>query len=80
MIAWLPTASDDVLKVATPLAFRVTVPSDVVPSTKVTLPVGTAEPFASARCRAVGLLGDEFCATVAVRLRLLPATIEVALA
>ncbi len=35
---WEPTASDDVLKVAVPLV-SATLPRDVVPSIKVTLPV-----------------------------------------
>lgn len=39
-----PTASDVVVKVATPEALSVPVPKDVVPSMKVTVPVGTAVP------------------------------------
>ncbi len=40
---WEPTVSDDVLKVAVPLASE-TAPSDVVPSIKLTLPVGVPAP------------------------------------
>ena len=39
-----PTASDVVVKVATPEALSVPVPKDVVPSRKVTVPVGAAVP------------------------------------
>jgi hypothetical protein len=39
-----PTASDVVVKVATAEALSVPVPKDVVPSRKVTVPVGAAVP------------------------------------
>ena len=39
----MPTASVDVVKVATPLLFNGSVPSAVVPSTNVTVPVGVLE-------------------------------------
>jgi hypothetical protein len=39
-----PTASDVVVKVATPEPLSVPVPKDVVPSRKVTMPVGAAVP------------------------------------
>ena len=41
-MAWLPTDSDDVVKVACPLALSVPVPSTVAPSLNVTVPVGEA--------------------------------------
>ena len=40
----LPTAKEDVLKVATPLPFKVPVPSVVEPSLKVTVPVAVPAP------------------------------------
>jgi len=40
----VPTASDVVEKVATPEAFRVPVPRLVIPSRKVTVPVGVPLP------------------------------------
>ena len=43
MIECVPTVSVDVVKVATPLLFNVPVPSAVVPSRKVTVPVGVPE-------------------------------------
>jgi hypothetical protein len=43
VIEWLPTASVDVVKVATALLFSVPVPSVVVPSRKATVPVGVPE-------------------------------------
>jgi hypothetical protein len=43
VIECAPTASVDVVKVATPLPFSVPVPSVVVPSRKVTVPVGVPE-------------------------------------
>ena len=43
MIECVPTVSVDVVKVATPLLFNVPVPSAVVPSRKVTVPVGMPE-------------------------------------
>jgi len=49
---WLPGASDDVLNVAFPALFRVPVPNVVggviVPSRKVTAPVGVPAPGAAA--------------------------------
>jgi hypothetical protein len=39
---WLPTDSDDVVKVACPFAFSGLVPSTVAPSLNVTVPVGEA--------------------------------------
>src|SRR6476646_3638597 len=39
-MAWLPRDSDDVVKVACPLALSVPVPSTVAPSLNVTVPVG----------------------------------------
>ena len=44
---WLPEASDDVLKVAVAAPFSVAVPSVVVPSKKVTVPVGVPTPGAT---------------------------------
>ena len=41
VMLWLPDASDEVLKVAVATPFRSTVPRVVVPSEKVTVPVGT---------------------------------------
>src|ERR1700679_1560115 len=41
---WEPAANDVVVKVATPDALSVPVPNEVVPSRKVTLPVGAAVP------------------------------------
>ena len=46
MIAWLPTASAVVLKVACPLPLRVAVPKVVEPLWKETVPVGVPEPGA----------------------------------
>ena len=43
MIEWLLTLSEDVVSVACP-ALRLFVPSAVVPSLKVTVPVGVPEP------------------------------------
>lgn len=43
VIKCAPTVSTDVVKVATPLVFSVPVPSVVVPSRKVTVPVGVPE-------------------------------------
>jgi hypothetical protein len=43
VIECVPTVSNDVAKVATPLLFNVPVPSVVAPSWKVTLPVGVPE-------------------------------------
>jgi hypothetical protein len=43
VIECVPTASVEVVKVATPLLFSVPVPSAVVPSRKVTVPVGVPE-------------------------------------
>jgi hypothetical protein len=43
VIEWLPTVSVDVVKVATALLFKDPVPSEVVPSKKVTVPVGVPE-------------------------------------
>jgi len=43
VIECVPTVSVDVVKVATPLLFNVPVPSAVVPSRKVTVPVGMPE-------------------------------------
>ena len=40
LIEWLPAASVEMVKVATPLASSVPVPSVVVPSLNVTVPVG----------------------------------------
>jgi hypothetical protein len=37
---WFPAPNDEVLKVAVAALFRVVVPSEVVPSRKVTIPVG----------------------------------------
>jgi hypothetical protein len=44
VIVSVPTANVEVLKVAVPEEFRVPVPSVVLPSLKVTVPVGAAEP------------------------------------
>ena len=44
MIEWVATASADVANVATPEAFRVLVPSTVVPSLNVTVPDGDPAP------------------------------------
>jgi hypothetical protein len=46
VIEWVPTLSADVLKVATPLALSVPVPSGVAPSRNVTGPVGVPVPDA----------------------------------
>ena len=43
MIECVPTVSVDVVKVATPPLFKVPVPRTVVPSRKVTVPVGVPE-------------------------------------
>ena len=43
MIECVPTVSVDVVKVATPLLFNVPIPSAVVPSRKLTVPVGVPE-------------------------------------
>jgi len=43
VIECVPTVSVDVVKVATPWLFNVPVPSVVVPSRKVTVPVGVPE-------------------------------------
>lgn len=40
VIEWMPMASEDVVKVATPLELSATVPIDALPSRKVTAPVG----------------------------------------
>src|SRR5580658_2184914 len=48
MIECVPTLKPDVLKVATPEPFNVAVPRTVVPSSKVTVPVGVPEPGALA--------------------------------
>lgn len=50
---WLPRLRVDVENVAWPEAFKVLVLSDLVPSLKVTLPVGTAVPGALATTVAV---------------------------
>ncbi len=52
MIECDPTANDDVLKVAVPLVSE-TLPKDVVPSMKVTLPVGIPAPGEAAETVAV---------------------------
>ena len=44
MLYPLPTAKEDVLKVATPLLFKVPVPSVLVPSLKVTVPPAIPAP------------------------------------
>src|SRR5580693_6307406 len=51
-----PTARVDMVKVATPLPFRVPVPSDELPFLKVTVPVGTPLPGAAAVTVAVNLI------------------------
>jgi hypothetical protein len=43
VIECVPTVSVDVVKVATPWLFNVPVPSAVVPSRKVTVPIGVPE-------------------------------------
>src|SRR5580700_8698444 len=48
VIECVPTASADVLNVATPEPFSVAVPSTLVPSSNVTVPVGVPEPGAFA--------------------------------
>ena len=48
VIEWVATASADVANVATPDAFRVLVPSTVVPSLNVTVPDGDPAPGAFA--------------------------------
>jgi hypothetical protein len=40
LIEWVPPVSVDIVKLATPLLFNVPVPSAVVPSRKLTVPVG----------------------------------------
>jgi hypothetical protein len=44
VMEWLPAASELLEKVATPEVLSVPVPKDVVPSRKVTVPVGMAVP------------------------------------
>jgi hypothetical protein len=61
-----PSASVDVVNVATPAPFNVPVPSTVAPSIKVTVPVGTPLPG--------------FCVTVAVKVTLVPTFTFAALA
>ena len=48
VIECVPTERDAVLRLATPEPFSVAVPSTVVPSSKVTVPVGVPEPGALA--------------------------------
>ncbi|GAC1515371.1 MAG: hypothetical protein NVS1B11_32290 [Terriglobales bacterium] len=42
-MGWLPTGSEDVLKLAVPVLSRAPVPRAVVPDLKVTVPVGVPE-------------------------------------
>lgn len=56
MIVWLPAPKALVLRVATPLALRVPVPKTVLPSMKVTFPVGFAEPRVLATTVAVNVI------------------------
>jgi hypothetical protein len=77
---WLPTPSAAVLKLAAPLAFSEAVPSVVVPSRNATVPVGIVVAIAEVREPEGAFSGDTLCTTVAVRLRLAPTVIELALA
>jgi len=73
VMVWDPTLSPVLVNVATPLAFSVPVPSVVLPSKKVTVPVGVAVAGATALTVAVKRTGwpktegltDEFRTTVA---------------
>ena len=58
-MAWLPTASEDVLKLATPEPTSVFVPRTVFPSRNVTTPVG-------------GVVDDPVAITLAVNVTLCP--------
>ena len=70
MIECDPTANDDVLKVAVPLVSE-TLPKDVVPSMKVTLPVGMPAPGEAAETVAVKVTDcpntEGFAAAVTLR-------------
>ena len=48
MIAWLPTARPEVVNVAVPVVFRVSMSICVVPSKNSTVPVGVAVPLVGA--------------------------------
>jgi hypothetical protein len=54
VIVWLPTASDEVVKVARP-KLKVAVPSVAAPSRNVTVPVAVPEPGATALTVAVNV-------------------------
>jgi hypothetical protein len=54
---WFPVDSDEVLKVALPAPFTVPVPRTVEPSRKVTVPVGTPAPGATAPTFAASITG-----------------------
>jgi hypothetical protein len=72
---WEPAARVAVVNVAMPLEFRVAVPREAVPSRKVTVPVGAGAAL-GARWTAESRIWDTF----AVKVRLVPATTELALA
>ena len=55
VIEWVPTASDEMVKVAVP-EFTLNVPSVVLPSLKVIVPIGVPEPGANALTVAVKLM------------------------
>ena len=57
MRAWLPTASDEVVRTAVPVESSGTWPRTVVPSRKVTIPVGVAGSAGDATTVAVSATG-----------------------
>lgn len=54
-MVWLPTASADVVNVATPEPFNVPVPMELPPSRKLTVPLGVPAPGDAAETVAVNV-------------------------
>ena len=55
VIVWLPALKPVVVKVASPLTFRVAMPRTVAPSLKITVPVGVPVPLLTATVKVAGL-------------------------